>query len=106
MMPQLESITLANFRSINVPVMIPLDAPVVLIHGQNGTGKTSILSGIELALTGDTRAPQNGISQTESRGTSRILGRIGATVSKSAAAVYAQQAGISSISPQSQSSPP
>lgn len=53
MMPQLESITLTNFRSINVPVMIPLDAPVVLIHGQNGTGKTSILSGIELALTGD-----------------------------------------------------
>ena len=53
MTPQLESITLTNFRSINVPVMIPLDAPVVLIHGQNGTGKTSILSGIELALTGD-----------------------------------------------------
>jgi exonuclease SbcC len=53
MKPQLESITLTNFRSINAPVMIPLDAPVVLIHGQNGTGKTSILSGIELALTGD-----------------------------------------------------
>jgi exonuclease SbcC len=53
MTPQLESITLTNFRSINLPVMIPLDAPVVLIHGQNGTGKTSILSGIELALTGD-----------------------------------------------------
>lgn len=53
MTPQLESITLTNFRNINVPVMIPLDAPVVLIHGQNGTGKTSILSGIELALTGD-----------------------------------------------------
>ena len=32
--------------------MIPLDAPVVLIHGQNGTGKTSTLSAIELALTG------------------------------------------------------
>jgi exonuclease SbcC len=53
MTPQLESITLTNFRSINTPVIIPLDAPVVLIHGQNGTGKTSILSGIELALTGD-----------------------------------------------------
>jgi len=51
--PQLEAITLTNFRSINAPVRVPLDAPVVLIHGQNGTGKTSILSGIELALTGD-----------------------------------------------------
>lgn len=53
MTPQLEAITLTNFRSINAPVRVPLDAPVVLIHGQNGTGKTSILSGIELALTGD-----------------------------------------------------
>ena len=53
MTPQLEAITLTNFRSINSPVRVPLDAPVVLIHGQNGTGKTSILSGIELALTGD-----------------------------------------------------
>jgi len=53
MTPQLEAITLTNFRSINTPVRVPLDAPVVLIHGQNGTGKTSILSGIELALTGD-----------------------------------------------------
>jgi exonuclease SbcC len=32
--------------------MVPLDAPVVLIHGPNGAGKTSILSAIELALTG------------------------------------------------------
>jgi DNA repair protein SbcC/Rad50 len=53
MTPQLDAITLTNFRSINVPVRVPLDAPVVLIHGQNGTGKTSILSGLELALTGD-----------------------------------------------------
>jgi exonuclease SbcC len=53
MIPQLDSITLTNFRSINAPVRVPLDAPVVLIHGQNGTGKTSILSGLELVLTGD-----------------------------------------------------
>jgi DNA repair protein SbcC/Rad50 len=53
MTPQLESITLKDFRSISGPVMVPLDAPVVLIHGQNGSGKTSILAGIELALTGD-----------------------------------------------------
>ena len=53
MTPELESITLTDFRSISGSVMVPLDAPVVLIHGQNGSGKTSILAGIELALTGD-----------------------------------------------------
>src|ERR1700722_2910530 len=49
----LHSITIGNFRSIKGTVTIPLDAPVVLIHGQNGTGKTSILSAIELGLTGE-----------------------------------------------------
>jgi len=29
-----------------------MDAPVVLIHGQNGSGKTSLLSALELGLTG------------------------------------------------------
>jgi exonuclease SbcC len=51
MTPFLKSITITNFRSIKGTINIPLDAPVVLIHGQNGTGKTSILSAIELALT-------------------------------------------------------
>lgn len=48
----LRSISLTNFRSIRGTISIPLDASIVLIHGQNGTGKTSVLSGIELALTG------------------------------------------------------
>ncbi|MGE3703384.1 MAG: AAA family ATPase, partial [Hyphomicrobiaceae bacterium] len=52
MTPLLKSVTLTNFRSIKGSVMVPLDAPVVLIHGQNGAGKTSILSAIELGLTG------------------------------------------------------
>jgi exonuclease SbcC len=48
----LRSISLTNFRSIRGTISIPLDASIVLIHGQNGSGKTSLLSGIELALTG------------------------------------------------------
>lgn len=49
---QLKSITLTDFRSIRGSISVPLDAPIVLVHGQNGAGKTSLLSGIELALTG------------------------------------------------------
>jgi exonuclease SbcC len=49
---QLSSITLTNFRSIKGTITVPLDAPIVLIHGANGAGKTSLLSAIELALTG------------------------------------------------------
>jgi exonuclease SbcC len=48
----LKSITVTNFRSIKGSTTFPLDAPVVLIHGHNGTGKTSLLSAIELGLTG------------------------------------------------------
>lgn len=48
----LTSVTLTNFRSISGTITVPLDAPIVLVHGQNGAGKTSLLSGIELALTG------------------------------------------------------
>jgi exonuclease SbcC len=46
------SLTARNFRSIRGEVTISLDAPTVLIHGPNGTGKTSLLSAIELGLTG------------------------------------------------------
>ncbi len=49
---RLKFLTVEDFRSIRGPVAVSLDAPVVLIHGPNGTGKTSLLSAIELALTG------------------------------------------------------
>ncbi len=49
---QLRSITLTNFRSIKGTITVPLDAPIVLVHGANGAGKTSLLSAIEFALSG------------------------------------------------------
>jgi DNA repair protein SbcC/Rad50 len=49
----LNSIDVNNFRSIRGRIHAPLDAKVVLIHGENGAGKTSLLSAIELALTGN-----------------------------------------------------
>ena len=56
MNPMLTGITITDFRSLKGTVTIPLDAPVVLLHGPNGAGKTSVLSAIELALTGDVSA--------------------------------------------------
>lgn len=47
---------IANFRSIRGRLNAPLDAKVVLIHGENGAGKTSLLSAMELALTGRVQA--------------------------------------------------
>lgn len=49
---RLSSIFIEDFRSIRGPQRISLDAPAVLIHGPNGTGKTSLLSAIEFGLTG------------------------------------------------------
>ena len=42
----LKSISVTDFRSIRGTLSIPLDAPVILVHGQNGTGKTSLLSAL------------------------------------------------------------
>jgi len=47
---------IVNFRSIRGRLNAPLDAKVVLIHGKNGSGKTSFLSAMELALTGRVQA--------------------------------------------------
>jgi DNA repair protein SbcC/Rad50 len=48
----LKSLDIKNFRSIRGQVHAPLDAKVVVVHGENGAGKTSLLSAMELALTG------------------------------------------------------
>lgn len=50
--PKLKSLQVRDFRSISGEWRVPLDANVVLIHGQNGAGKTSLLSALELAATG------------------------------------------------------
>lgn len=52
MTPRLKSLSIQNFRSIRGSVVIPLDAQVVLVHGTNGMGKTSVMSALELGLTG------------------------------------------------------
>ena len=49
---RLKNLVVENFRSIRGKVVVPLDAQVVLIHGANGMGKTSVLSALELGLTG------------------------------------------------------
>ena len=57
-MIELQSLVIEDFRSINGKVTIPLDAPIVLLHGVNGAGKTSVLSALELALTGKVESLQ------------------------------------------------
>jgi exonuclease SbcC len=48
----LKKLDITDFRSIRGTLTVPLDAPVVLLHGANGAGKTSVMSAIEFALTG------------------------------------------------------
>lgn len=53
MIARLLELRLTAFRAFHGEQVIPLDADVILIHGQNGTAKTSLLAGLEFALTGE-----------------------------------------------------
>lgn len=53
--PKLHSLRVENFRSLAGRWEVPLDADVVLVHGANGAGKTSLLSALELGATGSVR---------------------------------------------------
>ncbi len=57
---RLKQITIQDFRSIRGQVTVELDAAIVLVHGPNGVGKTSLLSAIELGLTGNVAALSRG----------------------------------------------
>jgi len=63
---RLKTLVIENFRSLRGKVVIPLDAQVVLVHGSNGMGKTSVLSAIELGLTGKINHLSNSGSRYQS----------------------------------------
>lgn len=52
----LQSIYMSDFRRLSGHHTIELNAPIVLLHGANGAGKTSILSALEMGLTGQIRS--------------------------------------------------
>ena len=52
MINRLKSLEMQDFRVFLGSHRVPLDADIILIHGNNGTGKSSLLYAIELALTG------------------------------------------------------
>jgi DNA repair protein SbcC/Rad50 len=52
MNPWLKQLTVSNFRSLKGTITVPLGGSIVLIHGPNAAGKTSVLSAIEMGLTG------------------------------------------------------
>ena len=64
----LQTLSMSDFRRLEGHRTLPLDAPIVLVHGPNGTGKTSVLSALELALTGDIRS----MSRQDERYTAHI----------------------------------
>ena len=53
MIERLTSLEIRDFRVFGGEHKIPLDADAILVHGNNGSGKSSLLYAIEYALTGE-----------------------------------------------------
>lgn len=71
MTTRLTHIKVSNFRSISDEISVSLDAPIVLVHGANGSGKTSLLSAIELGLTGEVAS----LDRINSKNFNRLINR-------------------------------
>jgi exonuclease SbcC len=101
----LKELDVVDFRSIRGHVHAPLDAQVVLIHGENGAGKTSLLFAIELALTGsvqslrraDPRYATQLIHRSARQGSVAVRTTTGNTSAQYRATVSAE--GVTSASP-------
>lgn len=50
---RLKELTIEGFRGFREPFTLDLNHNIVLLHGPNGTGKSSVLDAIEFALFGD-----------------------------------------------------
>jgi len=49
---RLKESTIAGFHGFKLPKTIPLDADIVVIHGSNGSDKSSIVEALEWLLLG------------------------------------------------------
>jgi len=67
-MMRLKELTIAGFRGFKLPKTIPLDADIVVIHGSNGSGKSSIVEALEWLLLGDISRHECASSRSGCRG--------------------------------------
>lgn len=90
---RLTQLSVENFRSVRGRLSVDLDAPIVLIHGPNGIGKTSLLSAIELGLTGDVATLSRGedgfLQHLVHKNATNMGGRVSLTVERESKEVTA-----------------
>jgi len=68
---KLKELTIAGFRGFKSAQTIPLDADIIVIHGSNGSGKSSIVEALEWLLLGDISRHERAKSRIEYRGSFR-----------------------------------
>jgi DNA repair protein SbcC/Rad50 len=83
--PKLRTLTITDFRGIRGAAPIALNAPVVLLHGTNGAGKSTVTSALELALTGNFSGfektdPRHLVHRGAKKATIQLLMDDGATI--------------------------